>query len=93
MGRSTQVQEWSGLPVREVQLGDEVDVNNPDAVAKAAERVLIDKERLARGELKKVKKISPGTNIEGQWTKRGCGMLSMGIFASCVCDALWMRHS
>mmetsp|Transcript_19323 Transcript_19323/g.37317 ORF Transcript_19323/g.37317 Transcript_19323/m.37317 type:complete len:949 (-) Transcript_19323:160-3006(-) len=64
MGRSTQVQEWSGLPVREVQLGDEVDVNNPDAVAKAAERVLIDKERLARGELKKVKKISPGTNIE-----------------------------
>ena len=68
MVRSTNVRDWDGLPIREVQLGDGIDINDQQQVAAALNRSLEEKERLARGELKKVKKVkdpssgAPGMN-------------------------------
>jgi hypothetical protein len=53
--RDTQVRHYSGVPMHEVQLGTDVDVEDGEAVNAALARALEENERLNRGELRKVK--------------------------------------
>jgi hypothetical protein len=57
--RDTQVRDYSGVPMHEVQLGTDVDVEDAEAVNAALARAMEERDRLQRGELRKVK--VPGT--------------------------------
>jgi hypothetical protein len=60
------LKEWPGIPVREIQLGPEVDIHDPDALSEVMQRCLTESELLKHGELRKVPKASTRTKITGK---------------------------
>lgn len=88
------MRDYNGVPVQEVQLSADVDVNDADAVNAALGRAMERKDLQEQGLLRKVKKAAAGASSPGIPFSRSPGTRRPMVFgeestASCTMITYW----